>query len=553
MARETAEGLAAAHVFGLIHRDVTPGNGCRESLGHRARRGKLLDFGLARPRGGSAITRLHAILGTPAYMSPEQAAGRPLDGRSDLFSLGAMLYHMLTGRRPFPGDDPLAVLSSLANVTPPAAAGLVPGLPTGVVDLLDQLLAKDPADRPESAADVARTLLALEQAAAGTVPAPPRAETIATTRLPAVSAWRKRRRRLALAGGLGLAGLVIGLLVAAIAGAFRSRVGDGSHPVDTAASARATSPATHPAPLEVPPFRECTLTGHGPQVQALAFTADSKTLVSAEYFGTILFWDIDHRKMTFQMRTPMELQSLAVDPRGRWLVVSHSRPEIRLYRFGNAQEEGQLKGHTDRVTQLAFLKDGRTLLSTGFDGSIRRWDVEKQVEGKPLRDPGRRIDYFAVWERGQGGFRLAFTSYRGDGYGFVGLLDDGEIERLAITPGRVALSPNGTRLACSTGENNGVVLWELGIKNRRLGSSSSRAPDPRKGLAFTPDGKHLVVVGLVATLIYDMATRQPVAHVDHPEKAVSMAVSPDGRWLTVGTLKGTVRVWHLPSLLAPSG
>ena len=554
VARETAEGLAAAHACGLIHRDVKPGNVFLESPGPGAVRVKLLDFGLARARSGPSITGLHVILGTPAYMSPEQAAGRLIDGRSDLFSLGAMLYHMLTGQRPFPGDDALVVLSRLADITPPSAASLVPGLPAGVARLLDGLLAKDPAGRPESADEVARTLLALEQDAAGIVPsadkppAPLNAEASATIRLPTVlPAGRRRRRQLALVCGLGLSGLVIGLLVAALAGAFRGRVGDGPTAVDTATSA----PVTHRALLEIPPFRECTLTGHGLQVQALAFTADSKTLVSAEYVGKILFWDIDHRKMTFQMRTAMELQSLAVDPLGRWLAVCNSRPEIRLYRFGDAQEEGQLKGHTDRVTQLAFLKDGRTLLSTGFDGSIRRWDVEKQEQGKPLRDPGRRIDGFAAWEQGSSDLRLAFTSYRGDNYGFVGLLDGGELERLVITPGQVALSPNGARLACSTGENNGVVLWEMGVKNRRLGLLVE-APTP-KGLAFTPDGKHLVVVGLVATLIYDMATRQPVAHVDHPEKAVSLAVSPDGRWLAVGTLKGTVRVWHLPSLLAPSG
>jgi hypothetical protein len=205
IARETAEGLAAAHACGLIHRDVKPGNVWLEGPAGRV---KLLDFGLARARTGPLITQRHVILGTPAYMAPEQAAGQPLDARCDLFSLGAVLYHMLTGQRPFAGDDVLAVLSSLANVTPTPAASLVPGLPAGVAELLDRLLAKGPAGRPESAAEVARTLLALEQGAAGAAPL--------ADKLP-------RRRLLALAGALGVVGLAAGLLVAALSGAFRDR------------------------------------------------------------------------------------------------------------------------------------------------------------------------------------------------------------------------------------------------------------------------------------------------------------------------------------------
>ncbi len=578
IARETAEGLAAAHACGLIHRDVKPGNIFLEVVSggvvsgndkdhaprttHHSPKIKLLDFGLALTPTGPPITQRQVIVGTPGYMSPEQAAAGPLDGRSDLFSLGAVLYHALTGQRPFPGADLMAVLSSLANATPPSAASLVPDLPLEVADLLDRLLAKDPADRPKSAADVARTLLALEKKA---VDAPPTSgpQSLVGSKTTALTHWFSvppvpRRRRLMLLSGLGLAALAIGLLVAALAGAFRSRIYAPPATTDPGTSAPGSASTdtlrgqagSDPAPSrrsETPPVREFTLTGHHSQVQSLAFTADSRTLVGAEYGGAVLFWDINHRKLTFQMRTGRELHALAVDPQGRWLAIGHNRPEISLFRFGEAQEEGQLKGHTDRVNRLLFLKDGRTLFSTGFDGSIRSWDVAKREEGKPLRPPGRRLDDLDVWEDGRGGLRLALIGYRDDGFGFVAL-DDMELERLSTTPGRAALAPDGTRLACTTGENNGVVVWELGSQNRRLGLLVE-APFPR-ALAFTPDSKHLLVAGMRRTLIYAMTTRQSVAHVDHPEQALSLAVSPDGRWLAVGTLKGLVRVWHLPSLLA---
>jgi hypothetical protein len=562
IARETAEGLAAAHATGLIHRDVKPGNiWLEEPTGWV----KLLDFGLARGRTGPLITQRHVILGTPAYMSPEQAAGQPLDAHCDLFSLGAVLYHMLTGRRPFSGDDVMAVLSSLASDTPPPAAGLVPGLPGGVADLLDRLLAKDPASRPASAADVARALLALEQEAAGLAPSarelpePTGAETTAPS--------AQRRRRLALAGGLVLAGLVVGLLAAALTGVFPRRRDDGRASADAVASAPATPPVglsrsqAGPAPAPgrpaIPPLREFVLTGHASQVQSLAFTADGQILVSAEYRGRVVYWDMDRREPTFELEAGAGglLDCLALDPRRRWLAVSPScapgqvHPGIRLFRFGESVAVGLLKnGHTDRVVQLAFLQDGRTLLSTGYDGSIRRWDVEKQQEGKPLRTRGPRIDCLNVWEDGHGGMRLALA-----GFHFAGL-DDEVLERFPYGNGMAALSPDGTRLACSKQERiarakeSFVALWELPGKTR-LGEF----PDAplASGLAFTPDGKHVVVMGADYTRIYETAGGKPVARVDHPEKAVALAVSPDARWLAVGTLKGTVRVWHLPSLLAP--
>jgi hypothetical protein len=566
VARQTAEGLAAAHVCGLIHRDVKPSNvfleGRGEGTGDTGQEGnalpsvrvKLLDFGLARARTGPQITREHVLVGTPAYMAPEQAAGRPLDPRSDLFSLGAILYRMLTGQQAFPGDDVLAVLSSLANVTPPPAASLVPGLPAGVAELLDRLLVKDPAGRPASAAEVARALLVLEQEAAGLVasagqlPEPPGAEVTAV--LPRAAALpAQRRRRLALAAGLGVASLAVVVLAAVLAGAFRGRSNGGQAGGPTLAGPVTTAP-------EPPPVRAFPLSAHPyGQVEALAFTADGKTLVSAELsHGEVTFWDIDRRERTDHMFTVFggQLQSLAVDPQGRWLAVGEVGPDIHLFRFGEHVAAGTLKGHTDRVLQLAFLRDGRTLLSTGYDGSIRRWDVETLQEGKPLRGPGPRLDCLAVWEDRQGGLHLAVTGSRKD-YGFFVSLDDLELERATTGPGRVALSPDGTRLACTAGGNgNGVALWDVPARTR-LGLLPE-APFPR-GLAFTPDGKHVVVMGRDDTRIYETAGGKLAARVDQPEKAVygSLAVSPDGRWLAVGTNNGTVRVWHLPSLLAPPG
>src|SRR5204863_565933 len=116
-AREVAEGLAAAHANNLIHRDIKPGNvwleGDPTSTGRdrQVRRCKILDFGLARSVNteDAQITASGAILGTPAYMAPEQARGEKVDHRADLFSLGVMLYRMATGKPPFQGPNARAV------------------------------------------------------------------------------------------------------------------------------------------------------------------------------------------------------------------------------------------------------------------------------------------------------------------------------------------------------------------------------------------------------------------------------------------------------------
>jgi serine/threonine protein kinase len=121
MAREVAEGLSAAHERQLVHRDIKPANVWIERSTGRA---KILDFGLARPeRDDVRITTSDTIVGTPAYMSPEQAHGGNLDGRSDLFSLGCLLYELLTGQLPFRGDTAMATLMALA-LDPPSPTSL---------------------------------------------------------------------------------------------------------------------------------------------------------------------------------------------------------------------------------------------------------------------------------------------------------------------------------------------------------------------------------------------------------------------------------------------
>ena len=163
--RQAAEGLAAAHAAGLVHRDIKPANLFLEDRAGGGVRVRLLDFGLARSAvEETGLTSPGAVMGTPAYVAPEQAYGQPTDHRADLFSLGCVLYHLCTGVSPFAGTDPLSLRSRVDPAKLPAARVVNPAVPAELSDLTRRLMAAAPADRPATAGVVAAELAAVELA-----------------------------------------------------------------------------------------------------------------------------------------------------------------------------------------------------------------------------------------------------------------------------------------------------------------------------------------------------------------------------------------------------
>lgn len=159
--RQIALGLSAAHAQGIAHRDIKPENiWLEETDSTKEKRARILDFGIARfaENVEGNRTREGMILGTPAYMAPEQARGERGDERSDLFSLGVILYRMVTGQLPFQGDNILAILSSLAIDVPKPAHELDPTIPKPLSNLIQSLIAKNPSQRPQKASDVVAIL-----------------------------------------------------------------------------------------------------------------------------------------------------------------------------------------------------------------------------------------------------------------------------------------------------------------------------------------------------------------------------------------------------------
>jgi predicted Ser/Thr protein kinase len=218
IAVQAADGLAAIHEKGVIHRDLKTLNLTVDENGLV----RVMDFGIATRAGdGGGVTGKGYVVGSPEYMSPEQARGRPLDFRSDIYALGIVLYELLTGRVPFRGETPVETLLMHLEAPPPLEGAAGVAIPPRLVPVLKRALAKDPRDRFASAAEMAA---ALRAARAGGPPLP-------------------KARRAVVAGALGAAVLVAGGVFLAMSGPRRL----------PAAGAPVSPPAESSASVQVPP------------------------------------------------------------------------------------------------------------------------------------------------------------------------------------------------------------------------------------------------------------------------------------------------------------
>jgi eukaryotic-like serine/threonine-protein kinase len=282
IAERVASALSAAHAAGILHRDIKPANVMLADDGAV----KVLDFGIARRLDATTLTQAASIVGTAAYMSPERALGKPGDARSDIYSLGCLLYAMLAGAAPFGGEVAAVILHQQINSEPRPPSELRHGVPAALDLLVLAMLAKDPDERPQSAAKVRDELAAL--AGAGrqtpTVSPPPKpveptlVRTAATARiadtatavgtaatrvLGTPASWSHRRRAVVLALATG----VFAIAVIALA----SSGGGGSGRTGRASIAARSHTSTTPPPTNTGTLAQTTAT------QLTATTAPAAT------------------------------------------------------------------------------------------------------------------------------------------------------------------------------------------------------------------------------------------------------------------------------------
>ena len=244
IAAAVCEALEAAHAAGLVHRDIKPAN-----IVLSGGQVKVLDFGIARAGDPAGATRTQAVLGTAAYLSPEQASGAPAGPQADLYSLGCVLFEMLTGAPPFTGDSSVGIAYRHVHEDPGPPSARRPGLPASLDEITTRLLAKDPTARPPGAGAARMALLAAAGPDRTAVLDAPPGSTIPGPR-PQRSRWRPHPAEAVLAIVLAAALAVLaGVLAAGPAGTAAGSAASPAHPATTGQGSPARA---RPSPTAAP-------------------------------------------------------------------------------------------------------------------------------------------------------------------------------------------------------------------------------------------------------------------------------------------------------------
>jgi WD40 repeat protein/tRNA A-37 threonylcarbamoyl transferase component Bud32 len=498
---QMARGLAAAHAQGLVHRDIKPGNVLLENGVQRV---KITDFGLA---CADDLGRPGVLAGTPLFMSPEQARGEPIDHRTDLFSLGSVLYTLCTGRPPFRADRTLDVLKRVCEDNPRPIRESNPDVPLWLCDVIGKLHAKKARDRFTSAQEVADVLgrqLARLQEPLRTPPPVPAAPVQS---VPAKGGARSsRRRRLVL--GVCLVGLIaVGALVVYLK----------QKPLET------TGPA---APVELRrediPASLLALAGGGDPEQApselAAVLGDGRFLLPR--VGQTAWMDQSPDGMVLAVPLDEDVLLFAA-PTGTYL--------------------RRLKGPGGRVFAVTFSRDNQLLAaSTRYEeagGSVRVWDLSADRVLFTNPQPGPTISCAVAFSAD--GERL-FTE--GDGRIHVWDTRFGRhVQQVELNSKGIAalsVSPDGRRLAVATWLGNQVKIYTW-AGDQLAETHTLGHPSPVTSAAFSPDGKFLASGDTTGFKLWDAETFQEIRTV--PAEAEQLTFAPDRRTLLAATTTGNAK------------
>jgi len=553
--RALADALGYAHDEGIIHRDIKPDNIMMAAKD----RPQIMDFGLAkRTDEDSSMTGDGSILGTPAYMSPEQARGETdrVGPHSDQYSLGVVLYELLTGKRPFEGP-PHSVVAQVAAQEPPAPRKLNVRIPVDLEAICQQTMEKEPsaryADMHEFAEDLTRWL-------AGRVT---KARPIgAVERL---RRWCKRNPT--------IAGLSLTVAVLVVAVALLSTIGY----VRTRYVLKETEETLEQTKAELAAEKNIANTETAGRIVtqrnlAISHFDRGRSLCEQGEVGFGLLWlarsletlppgsdDLERvirtnlaawRKRLRAVPLPIfhstTVRSVRFSPDGRKILTGSHDGTARLWNADTIEPIGTPMQHQNQVREAVFSPDSSMVLTGSLDNTARFWDA---ATGKPLGQPLQHPAHVEGVSFSPDGKKFATASWPDDRISIW----DTATRQLIVEPiahqgavVRAKFSPDGTTLVTGVGggSDNAARLWDVAAR-KQIGQLLQHQGYVRT-VAFSPDGKSVATGSDDATArIWDAATGAPISEpLKHEHTVWGVAYSPDGSTLATGGRDKTVRLWN---------
>ncbi len=586
-----AEALAYAHAQHIVHRDLKPSNVLVGAFGQTV----VIDWGLAKDLLGEAdsgvsltvrtpeplpalpsipepgLTMAGSIMGTPAYMAPEQARGEPVDERADVYALGALLYSMLAGHAPFRGDSSDEVLRAVLERPPERLTRAVPGVPPELVAIVEKAMAPELAARYPTAGELASELRRFQT---GQLVAAHR-----YTRTSLLRRWLRRHRAVVVTAGFAL--LVLGVMavlgVRSIVRA-RDRADHERRLAQTAnreaqkarraavlradelvlAQARAalrSDPSASLAWLGTLPVTstEATWTsareiaaeaarrgvamvrrGHGDDINELEFGPGGQ-LASGSDDATVRLWDARGEARVLRGHGSA-LEVVRFSPDGRWLVSGAMDQRVMLWPLAGGAGR-MLTGHTGTVRAASFSPDGTRVATGSEDGTVRLWSVD--VAGTPTElrvgAPVRAVSWLPAG-------RLAV----GLEDGRVILVDEtgralwGPTERHRGTVRIMVVSPDAAWLFTGS-EDHDARIWEVATGRSRVLDGHG---DVIRGVDLSPDGRSLATASADHTVrLWDVGSGEARVLAGHDAAVKVVRFSGDGRQLASSGSDGVVWLW----------
>lgn len=588
-----AETVHYAHTRGVLHRDLKPSNILIDARGQP----HITDFGLAKQvNGDSSLTMSNIVMGSPAYMSPEQLRGqnREVDARSDVYALGATLYEMATGRVPFLPVTPMEALRQVEEDEPLPPGLLNPALPADLETICLKCLEKEPRKRYASAQDLAADLRRFLN----------REPILAR----AVGPWEKAvkwaKRRPAAAGLVGVCVLaVLGLSGGGVwyntqlrTEAERARLAEAEARKQQAEAEAARRAADHNlAYAQLTQAGMYAEAGRRPEAQSLYLRCRDKLqkLGESDFPVAVGLTGLGALNppalLTFRGHTN-GVFDVAFSPDGERALSGGCEGLVKLWEIRTGREIRTFRGHQGVVYSVAFSPDGKRALSGSRDTTAKLWDVDTGQEIRTFAGHPSAVRAVAFSANGQWAISSSALSNS------VWSVDNGQLirrfgwqETNSVIVG-MAVSADGKFLLSAANQDaditdNAVILWDLAdgrdLRHFKghLAFTAAFSPDgqraasgsidktislwdlatgqeirtlighrnPVEKVVFSPDGTRLLSSGWERNVrLWDVTSGQQIRTFSgHDDKVYGASYAPDGKWALSGSLDKTLRLWAI--------